>query len=140
MTEDYYGVPIIRKAPLSAATEAEMFRQYRKKRTVARRKQIVEQYLYWATEIANRYCGRRFPKPEAISAANLGLMQAIETFDPARGKRFVTFSFFAMRRTIIDAMRTSSFAVNPFPAMKAAHYIYKKSGKLATLKPIDQET
>lgn len=129
MTEPYYATEVERKAPLSAADEVSLFNAYRRRKTKAIREKIVDQYLYWAADMACRYCGPRYAKSDAISAANLGLMLAIDKFDPACGKRFVWWSFLYIRRAIVDDMRTNSYLINPYPALNAAKYSFHKAGK-----------
>lgn len=126
--EQYYRVDITRYPALSTEAELSLFSEYRRRRTAAKREKIVKQYLYWATELACRYCGPRMSKPEAISAANFGLMQAIEKFDPAEGKRFVTYSYFAIRREVLYALR-DSYIVNPESGVWAAKYRYSCSAR-----------
>lgn len=124
----YYRVEVRRANPLTAEQESEMFAAYRKRRTAKRREEIVRQYLYWAAELACRYCGPRMPREDAISAANLGLMQAIEDFDPEHGQRFVTHSYFAIRRSVLTALR-GTYVVNPSPGMNVARHQFNLSEK-----------
>ena len=134
MSNDYYALPVDKPAPLSTADELALFRADRRRRTARVRAQIVKQYLHWAADLACRYCGPRFSKEAAISAANLGLMRAIESFNPDKGTRFVTHSFFPIRQAIIDDMRTESYTINPYPALNAAKYLYQKAGKTAAAR------
>lgn len=124
--EQYYRVDIKRYPALAAEAEIALFVDYRKRRTALKREAIVRQYLYWAAELACRYCGPRMPKADAISAANFGLMQAIEKFDPDSGRRFVTYSYFAIRREVLYALR-DSYVVNPESGIWASRYRFKIS-------------
>lgn len=124
--EQYYRVDITRYPALTTEDELALFVDYHKRRTAVKREKIVRQYLYWAAELACRYCGPRMSKAEAISAANYGLMQAIEKFDPAEGKRFVTYSYFAIRREVLYALR-DSYVVNPESGLWASKYQFSLS-------------
>ncbi len=126
----YYRVDITRYPALPVDAELALFVDYRRRRTASKREKIVNQYLYWAAELACRYCGPRMAKAEAISAANYGLMLAIEKFDPTQGKRFVTYSYFLIRREVLYALR-DSYGVNPESGLWAAKYQYKKSAQTA---------
>lgn len=129
--EPYYRVDITRYPALSTADEIKMFEGYRRQRTPAKLDQIVKQYLYWAADLACRYCGPRMPKADAISAANLGLMQAISTFDPSRGRRFVTHSYFAIRRQVLQALY-QTYDIDPEPGICAARHRYNATDKTST--------
>lgn len=124
----YYRVEVKRANPLTLEQEAALFTAYLKRKTAKRREEIVRQYLYWAAELACRYCGPRMPREDAISAANLGLMQAIEDFDPTRGRRFVTHSYFAIRRSVLSALR-DTYVVNPASGVNVARHQFNLSPK-----------
>ncbi len=126
--EPYYRVDITRFPALPVDVELALFTDYRKRKTAAKREKIVKQYLYWAAELACRYCGPRMEKKDAISAANYGLMLAIDRFDPAFGKRFVTYSFFLIRQQVLYALR-DSYVVNPESGLWAAQHRYDTSPK-----------
>lgn len=124
----YYRVEVKRANPLTLEQEAELFSAYRKRRTAIRRDTIVRQYLYWAAELACRYCGPRMPREDAISAANHGLMLAIEDFDPTRGRRFVTHSYFHIRRMVLTALR-ETYVVNPASGINVVRHQFNLSAK-----------
>lgn len=84
--------------------ERRIWRDYRKRQTAKRREQLVRMYLCWAFDLAGRYRGQRLSFDDAIGAANEGLMEAIRDFDPARGFKFATYSFFPIRRKILEAV------------------------------------
>jgi RNA polymerase primary sigma factor len=128
---DYYRNDPQRPAPLSAAAEAALFRRYRHGRKVSRdriRNEIVRQYLFWAAELASRYSGPRFDNESAVSAANLGLMRAIENYNPSRNWRFVTHSFFYIRDAITTAMRREGYAVDPTGKLRSLRSEMKRRG------------
>lgn len=124
----YYRVEITRYPALTTEAEAELFADYRRRRTAKKLDVIVKQYLYWAAELACRYSGARLEKADAISAANYGLMRAIETFDPSLGRRFVTHSYFSIRKQVLLALY-QSFPVNPEPGIQALRHTLNKSGR-----------
>src|ERR1700730_13532314 len=64
--------------------------------------QIVTSHLRLAAKIAMNYRGYGLPLSEIISEGNLGLMQAINRFDPERGFRFATYAVWWIRASIQD--------------------------------------
>jgi RNA polymerase sigma-32 factor len=64
--------------------------------------QIVTSHLRLAAKIAKNYRGYGLPVSEIISEGNVGLMQAINRFDPDRGFRFATYAIWWIRASIQD--------------------------------------
>ncbi len=64
--------------------------------------QIVTSHLRLAAKIAKNYRGYGLPLSEVISEGNVGLMQAINRFDPDRGFRFATYAIWWIRASIQD--------------------------------------
>ena len=52
---------------------------------------LVTSHLRLVTKIARNYRGYGLPISEAISEGNVGLMQAVERFEPEKGFRFATY-------------------------------------------------
>jgi len=64
--------------------------------------QIVTSHLRLAVKIAMNYRGYGLPISEIISEGNVGLMQAINRFEPERGFRFATYAIWWIRASIQD--------------------------------------
>ena len=64
--------------------------------------QIVTSHLRLAAKIAKNYRGYGLPMSEVISEGNVGLMQAVNRFDPDRGFRFATYAIWWIRASIQD--------------------------------------
>src|SRR6266436_4853449 len=64
--------------------------------------QIVTSHLRLAAKIATNYRGYGLPLSEIISEGNVGLMQAINRFEPERGFRFATYAIWWIRASIQD--------------------------------------
>jgi RNA polymerase sigma-32 factor len=61
---------------------------------------LVTSHLRLAAKIAMGYRGYGFPISELIAEANVGLMQAVNRFDPERGFRFATYAAWWIRARI----------------------------------------
>src|SRR5229473_304851 len=64
--------------------------------------QIVTSHLRLAARIATNYRGYGLPLSEIISEGNVGLMQAINRFEPERGFRFATYAIWWIKASIQD--------------------------------------
>jgi RNA polymerase sigma-32 factor len=64
--------------------------------------QIVTSHLRLASKIAMGYRGYGLPMAEIISEGNIGLMQALNRFEPERGFRFATYAMWWIRASIQD--------------------------------------
>ena len=56
------------------------------------RERLVDRYLPLARRLARRYAGIREPYDDLLQVASLGLLQAIDRFDPAAGTPFAGFA------------------------------------------------
>ena len=64
--------------------------------------QLITSHLRLAAKIAMNYRGYGLPIAEVISEGNVGLMQALNRFEPERGFRFATYAIWWIRASIQD--------------------------------------
>jgi RNA polymerase sigma-32 factor len=64
--------------------------------------QLVTSHLRLAVKIAMNYRGYGLPVSEIVSEGNVGLMQALDRFEPDRGFRFSTYAVWWIRASIQD--------------------------------------
>lgn len=86
-------------ALLTAQEERELSRRLLRGDEVARRR-MIESNLRLVVKIARSYTGRGVLLADLIEEGNLGLMQAVEKFDPERGYRFSTYATWWIRQAV----------------------------------------
>jgi RNA polymerase sigma-32 factor len=64
--------------------------------------EIVTSHLRLAAKVAMRYRGYGLPISEIIAEGNVGLLQALNRFEPERGFRFATYAIWWIRASIQD--------------------------------------
>src|SRR6266699_1972860 len=88
---------------LTREAEAELARRVRAGDDAAKAR-FIESNLRLVVQIARRYLNRGLPLPDLIEEGNLGLMRAVEKFEPERGTRFSTYGTWWIRQAITRAL------------------------------------
>ena len=91
-------------SPLLTAEEEVYFARRALKGCEPSRKRMIVSNLRLVVKIARRYNNRGLALLDLIEEGNLGLIRAVEKFDPERGFRFSTYATWWIRQTIERAI------------------------------------
>ena len=109
-------------SPLLTADEEKYYARLAREGDEAARNRMIESNLRLVVKIARRYINRGLPFLDLIEEGNLGLIHAVEKFDPERGFRFSTYATWWIRQTIERAIMNQSGSVRlPIHVIKDIH-------------------
>ncbi len=125
-------------SPLLSAEEEVHYSTLSLKGDEAARKRMIESNLRLVVKIARRYINRGLAFLDLIEEGNLGLIRAVEKFDPTRGFRFSTYATWWIRQTIERAIMNQTRTIRlPIHVVKELN-VYLRAARTLT-QELDHE-
>lgn len=119
-------------SPLLTADEEVFYSRKSLKGCIDSRKKMIESNLRLVVKISRRYVNRGLALLDLIEEGNLGLIRAVEKFDPERGFRFSTYATWWIRQTIERAIMNQTRTIRlPIHVVKELNTYIRAARELA---------
>jgi len=94
------------------------FQEYRRTGDRVARNRLIDEYRWIATHCARRFARRGEPLADLVQVASIGVLKAVERFDPEYGTKFATFAIPTVLGELRRHFRDATWAVRVTRSVK----------------------
>jgi RNA polymerase sigma-B factor len=117
---------------LARQDDEELLLTYRDERASDARDELVRRFIPFARKLALRYAHSREPLDELVQVASMGLLKALERFEPGRGKKFTAYAAPTVLGELKRDLRDKGWSVHvPRDVQERALAVSRQSARLS---------
>ena len=90
--------------PLSKKEEKLLWRKFRENNDMTARERLIKANLKFVPTVAKQFKGCGLPFADIIEEGNIGLIKAIDRFDPKRDNKVISYAVWWIRKCILEAI------------------------------------
>ena len=102
------------------------------------RQRMIEANLRFVVNVAKKYQNQGLPLSDLINEGNIGLMTALEKFDPEKGYHFISYAVWWIRQAIMKAINEKSRAVR-LPLNRTNELLQIQKAQRSLMKDLSTE-
>ena len=130
----------INKIPLLTREEEDKISRKAVKGDKEAQNKLVQSNLRFVVNVAKKYQNQGLPLDDLINEGNIGLINAINKFDPDKGYHFISYAVWWIRQSILKAICEKSRMIRlPLNRSNELLQIEKKKREMTSIKGIEPE-
>lgn len=102
------------------------------------RKRMIESNLRFVVNVSKKYQNQGLSLSDLINEGNIGLMTALDKFDPDKGYRFISYAVWWIRQSVMKAINEKSRAVR-LPLNRTNELLQIKKAERILMKELNTE-
>ena len=103
-----YFEEIKRNKSLTKREERKLWKQFREKNDMSAREALIKANLKFVPSVAKQFKGCGLPFADIIEEGNIGLVTAIDRFDPKKDNKVISYAIWWIRKCILEAIEKRS--------------------------------
>lgn len=106
-TAAYFDL-IKKNKPLSKTEEKILWKNFKEMNDLTAREKLITANLKFVPKVAKQFKGCGLPFADIIEEGNIGLIKAIDRFDPEKDNKVISYAVWWIRKTIMEAIEKRS--------------------------------
>ena len=90
--------------PLTKKEEKGLWKKFYEKKDMSAREALIKANLKFVPSVAKQFKGCGLPFADIIEEGNIGLIKAIDRFDPKKDNKVISYAVWWIRKTILEAI------------------------------------